>query len=49
MWEWAPPRYNSKLGYNSNFLCLEYEGVDNVGIIIPTILTRYADYLVVQA
>ena len=24
------PGYNSKLGYNSSFLCLEYEGVDNV-------------------
>ena len=29
------PGYNSKLGYNSNFLCLEYEGIVNVGFLPP--------------
>ena len=29
---------NSLGGYNSNFLCLKYEGIDNVGFLPPTIL-----------
>ena len=34
---WGPLRYNS------NFLCLEYEGIDNVRVVSPTILQRKAE------
>lgn len=33
------------LRYNSNFLCLEYEGIDNVRVVSPTILQRKAELM----